>query len=136
MLNGAAVLMPLTVTVFDTRVLPVATAACVTKISGFGSALQASDVSENVRGTPAMVSVVVVVVLQMFDAVARTVISAPGLTTPAAVTKALLPIWYSPPLIEIAVDGAMAANKIEFETRVLESGTFTCVVNADAFISA
>ena len=49
--------------------------------------------TSNARGTPPMVTVMVVVVPQFADAVCRSVTDWPSLRVPAAVTKAPASIW-------------------------------------------
>src|SRR4051794_22262946 len=95
---GIAVLMPPTEMALEVRTELRGTLAWIWKgPNAAGCVSQASVATLNERGVPAMVTVTVVVVLQLDDAVWRSVSCWPGLMVPAAAVKLPWSMRYSPP---------------------------------------
>ena len=131
-LTSTAVLMPVMVNVFETMPVESGTSVCVDSEKPSGMASQASVVTLKVRGKPAMVSIVVVVVLQLLEATCRSVTDCPGLIVPGALPNAPVSIWYSPPVTLIALPLTIPITTRVLDVLTLDIGTFTCGVKISA----
>ena len=97
MVTGTVVLMPVMVTALDVVTEPMATLVCAEKLNASGVVIAARVVTSNVEDTVPTVTVAVVLVLKLADAVCFSARVSPFLSTPGTLVNAAPLILNSPP---------------------------------------